>query len=174
MAHAICLKANNPSCEPIRALWAEFGRFEPVPSMAALNYPPHLTLAIYDSIGEHLLHAAARSVSAIQQQPIQLRFNRVAFFEHPRLVFWAAPDRSEPLYRAHQEVHRHIKPSLCRDHYQPGTWVPHCTLATEVRDADRQNTIAFSRAPFEPFEVIFDTIDCVEFPPVRVTEELLF
>jgi hypothetical protein len=52
--------------------------------------------------------------------------------------------------------------------------VPHCTLATEVRGADKQNAIVFACAPFEPFEVVFDTVDCVEFPPVRVIEELRF
>lgn len=142
--------------------------------MAALNYPPHITLAIYDHVDEFVLRAAARSVRALQQQPLRLRFNRVAFFEQPKLVFWAAPDRSEPLCRAHEEIHRHIEPSLCCHHYQPGTWVAHCTLATEVRDTDKQDAITFARAPFEPFEVVFDTVDCVEYPPVRVIEEMRF
>jgi integrase/recombinase XerD len=50
MAYAISLKTVNDTAHPIRALWEEVARFESRPSMVALDYPPHLTLAVYDEI----------------------------------------------------------------------------------------------------------------------------
>jgi hypothetical protein len=52
MAFAINLTARSLAGARIRDLWNEFGVCKPVPSMAALNHPPHITLAIYNNIDE--------------------------------------------------------------------------------------------------------------------------
>jgi 2'-5' RNA ligase len=138
--------------------------------MAALNHPPHVTLAVYDSIPEDRLSEALRSVFGVHP-PVRLRFTKLAFFEMPELVFWAAPDKSEPLLRAHSAIHELIDPRLCRSHYQPGIWVPHCTLATQVSTDCKERAIALAAEAIEPFEVLFDTAECVAFYPIRTIEE---
>ena len=50
MAFAISLKATNDTADPIRELWEEVAQLESRPSIAALDYLPHLTLAVYDDI----------------------------------------------------------------------------------------------------------------------------
>jgi hypothetical protein len=52
MAFAINVTARGLAGARISELWNQFGVFEPVPSMAALNHPPHITLAIYNSIDD--------------------------------------------------------------------------------------------------------------------------
>jgi hypothetical protein len=101
MAHAICLKAYNSSGDPIRTLWAEFGRFEPTSSMAALNYPPHITLAIYDGVDEFVLCAATAAATTLQPRCI-LRATESRLVVGTRSVRTAmsrAPGGSPP-YRA--------------------------------------------------------------------------
>ncbi len=171
MAFGISIKAPGHGGVTVRELWKQFGRFEAVPSMSGLEYPPHLTLAVYDAIAEQQLRAALRAVF-LDSPGIRLRFSRIAVFDAPRPVFWAAPDDHEALARAHAAVHRALPVKLCREYYRPGCWIPHCTLATAVR-ADRiDEAKAFAAGGFEPFEVEFSVADCVEFYPVRVIDEV--
>jgi 2'-5' RNA ligase len=156
---------------PVRAYWERFARFEAAPSMAALSYPPHVTLAVYERIREHQLRDALHR-AFVGQGPISLRFRKLSRFEEPRLVFWAAADPCEPLRLAHAEIHRAIDPALCEAHYRPTNWVPHCTLAINVTDVGKTGALALADAPIEAFQVTFDWADCVEFYPVRIIEEL--
>jgi hypothetical protein len=55
--------------------------------------------------------------------------------------------------------------------YQPGVWVPHCTLATQVTADNKEEAIALAAETIEPFEVLFDKAECVEFYPIRIIEE---
>jgi 2'-5' RNA ligase len=169
MAFAININASGGTGARIRDYWAKFGRLEPLPSMAALDYPPHVTLAIYDTIPAGKLQETSR-VAFRGCPPVRLRFDKLAYFEHPQLVFWAAPEPSGSLLRVHAAVHGLIDPSLCREHYRPGQWVPHCTLATNVSPNYRQEALALASKGIEPFDVVFDRADCVEFTPVRIIE----
>src|SRR5215469_4711201 len=99
--------------------------------MVALDYPPHVTLAIYDNVSTGELRRTLRAVFG-GCASIRLRFDRLAYFKRPQLVFWAAPEPSKSLRDVHAAIHGLIDPSLCREHYRPGAWAPHCTLATDI------------------------------------------
>jgi hypothetical protein len=169
MAAAICLKAVNASAGPVRALWDEVARFESRPSMTGLGYPPHLTLAIYDHLPADQLKSVLREAFA-GFPALRLTFTRLRVFEEP-LVLWADPALSPDLAAAHRRVHARLDPLLCRPHYRPGAWVPHCTLGTQISTAGREDAIAFAARPIRPFEVVFDVADCVSFPPVSILGE---
>jgi 2'-5' RNA ligase len=149
MAFAISLRAGNDTTGPIRALWEEVARFESRPSMATLNYPPHLTLALYDDIPLVRLRAGLRE--AFTGMPaLRLTFTRLRFFDDP-LVLWAEPSLSAALATAHARVHACVDPRLCHPHYRPGAWVPHCTLGTEILAKHREEAIAFVSRPILAF-----------------------
>ncbi|HYP37144.1 MAG TPA: 2'-5' RNA ligase family protein [Stellaceae bacterium] len=170
MAFGIGITAPGETGWRLREYWSKFSRFERAPSMVALDHPPHVTLAVYDSIPERQLSEVLRSVFGVHP-PLRLRFNKLAFFEMPELVFWAAPEQSEQLLHAHSAIHELIDPWLCRSHYQPGVWVPHCTLATQVTAGNKEEAIALAAGTIEPFEVLFDKAECVEFYPIRTIDE---
>jgi 2'-5' RNA ligase len=169
VSYAITVAAPGGAGAAVRALWDKFGRLERAPSMAALAYPPHLTLAIYERIDEARLLDALRRVFG-GHDPFTLRFIRCALFQSPKLVVWADPEPCDRLARVHAAIHELIDPSLCHPHYQPGHWVPHCTLATDIADAARDEAVARVKAPLAPFSVTFGSADCVRFPPVTVLE----
>jgi 2'-5' RNA ligase len=171
MAYAISIKSAAPTALRLVRYWDTFGALEASPSMAALGYPPHVTLAVYDEGHQEKLRLALRNVF-VDRPPIELKFRRLAFFDTPKFIVWAAPDRSAALKDVHAAIHRQLGSSGCRLHYQPSAWTPHCTLATNVTLENRLRAIAMATAPIEPFEVIFDCADCVEFSPVRVLEEV--
>jgi 2'-5' RNA ligase len=169
MAFAISLKVVNDTADPIRALWEEVAQFESHPSMAALAYPPHLTLAVYDNLPSVQVSDALRK-AFVGRSAHRLTFTRLHFFDDP-LVLWAEPSPSADLASAHARVHACINPRLCHSHYRPGSWVPHCTLGTAILAQHREDAIAFAARPIAPFEVVFDVADCVSFAPVVVIAE---
>lgn len=137
--------------------------------MEALRYPPHITLAVYDEISEDRLSNAMTSV--FDGRPaLRLTFQKIRYFEKPRLVFWAEPQDSKRLQDIHAAVHDIVDPAICHPHYQLGNWIPHCTLATAVTARNRHAAFALASQELEPFEVVFDRVDCLEFLPVRIID----
>jgi 2'-5' RNA ligase len=170
MPFAIGIKADNDTARPIRALWDEVGRLEPTPTMIGMGYPPHVTLAIYDQLDE--AKAVAALDAAFARIPaIRLTFGAIDWFENDPLVLWAVPGAHGLLQQAHAAVHRMIGPMLCRPHYRPGHWVPHCTLGTAIPHDRRDEARAMTQRVVAPFEVTFDTADVVRFLPVEVIRE---
>jgi 2'-5' RNA ligase len=170
MTCAISLKAVNRTADPIRALWDQVALYEGVPSMAALDYPPHITLAVYLDIDPDLLKGALRRVF-MEGQAQRLTFTHLRFFDNDPLVLWADPLPSPTLALAHATIHTCIDPAKCHPHYRPGAWIPHCTLGTQIKEEHRAEAIAFTTRSIESFDVLFDVADCVSFPPVAVIEE---
>lgn len=171
MSGAVVLASTNESGERIRRLWDRIGAFEDMPSMSSLGYRPHITLAVYEEIDARELSEAVHSVFGTARS-VRVVFDRIRYFDSSPLVLWASPKDSSRLAELHAVLHGRIDPALCHRHYRPGHWVPHCTLATRVLDEKREEALAFAATPLEPFEVVFDSADCVDFPPVRIIESV--
>ena len=170
MALAINIRADHASATEIERLWDQVAAFEDAPSMRALGYRPHLTFAIYDDVDESTAREAMQR-AAIGQTQLRITFSRIRWFEGPPLVLWAEPSRDEALARMHASIYAAIDPASCRPHYRPDAWTPHCTLGMRIADARRNDAIAFARSFDRSIEVLFDVVDCVAFPPVRVIAE---
>jgi 2'-5' RNA ligase len=170
MTFAISLKAVNTTADPIRALWDKVSLFGSGPSMVTLNYPPHITLAVYDDIDPDVLKAVLQRGFA-EAPALLLTFTRLCFFDSDPLVLWADPSPSPALAEAYSAIHACIDPAKCHPHYRPGAWIPHCTLGTQIKEEHRADAIAFTARSIETFDVLFDVADCVSFPPVAVLDE---
>jgi 2'-5' RNA ligase len=172
MAIAINLRADDASAGEVERLWDQVAAFEDEPSMRALGYRPHLTFAIYDSPeieAKTAWEAMLRAVNSDAQ--LRIAFKRIRWFSGPPLVLWAEPTSDPALARWHAAIGEAIDPAHCRPHYRPGAWTPHCTLGTRIADAKRDDAIAFARSFDQDITVLFDVVDCVTFPPVRVIAE---
>ena len=172
MALAINIRADNGSANEIERVWDEVAFFEDEPSMRTLGYRPHLTFAIYDApeIEEKTAwEALLRATIGGAQLPI--KFKRIRWFEGPPLVLWAEPEVSQTLAKWHASVSADINPAYCRPHYRPGVWTPHCTLGARIADRRSNDAIAFAQSFNRTVEVIFDVVDCVVFPPLRVVAQ---
>jgi 2'-5' RNA ligase len=172
MALAINIRADNASASEVERLWNQIAIFEDEPSMRALGYRPHFTFAIYDSpeIGEKAASEAMLRAMVGEAQ-LRIEFRRIRWFVGRPLVLWAEPTANEALARWHASISAAIDPAHCRPHYRPGAWTPHCTLGTRITDKKRDDAIAFARSFDRSITVLFDVVDCVTFPPVRVVAE---
>ncbi|MCM5554145.1 2'-5' RNA ligase family protein [Pleomorphomonas sp. NRK KF1] len=166
MPYAITLKCLNDTAAPILKLWDEASAFEASASMAALDYPPHLTLAVFPDHPGRVVDALDEVFAA--QSMLTIAFDGIACFDNDLLVLWARPRPNDALMALHQRLHRHIDPALCDPHYREGNWTPHCSLATKVPPAEAKAAMAWARQKRLDLQVEFDTADLVEFLPVRV------
>ncbi|NPU15080.1 2'-5' RNA ligase family protein [Bradyrhizobium sp. 83002] len=172
MAIALNIRSDHVSAGYIERLWDQVAAFEDEPSMRGLGYRPHFTLAIYDAPEIDVETASRVMRAAVEAAPaLQLEFNRINWFSTPRFVLWAEPEMNEGLLKWHAAIAAAIDPALCRQHYRPSVWVPHCTLGTRILDARRDDAMAFARSFDRRLTVVFDVIDCVVFPPVRIVAE---
>jgi 2'-5' RNA ligase len=172
MAFSLNLRISEASAHAITTLWDEVSAFEDVASMRGLNYPPHFTFAIYDSdeVSEQLARRAIKR-AAIGETELLITFNSICTFPGPPLILWAAPEPREPLDRIHKAIHATIDPMLCRPYYRPQSWTPHCTLGMRIREERRGDALAFVDSFRGGIKVAFDVIDCMAFPPLRLTAE---
>jgi 2'-5' RNA ligase len=172
MGFSLNIKINGASAPAVTALWDRVGAFEDLPSMRALSYPPHFTFAIYDTndVSEELRMAAMERATTGECE-VRLTFNRIRTFAGPPLVLWAVPEPQDALMRMHEAVHSVIDPALCRPYYRSRVWVPHCTLAMAIRADRHDDAMAFAAVFRGSIEAIFDTVECVTFPPLRVIAE---
>lgn len=172
MAIAINVRADNDSASEVEQLWDEIAAFEDKPSMRALGYRPHFTLAIYDSpaIAEDTARQTMLRV-AMSEAQLRVEFRCIRWFEGPPLVLWMEPVDDAVLRRWHASISAAIDPAYCRLHYRPGHWAAHCTLGTRIIDGKRDDAIAFARSFSRKTTVLFDVADCVVFPPARVVAE---
>ena len=139
--------------------------------MASLNYPPHMTLSIYDDIDPDTLCSVLESAAA-GLPLISARFERLDAFVTPSaVVIWAAPILGPEVFSLHERIHSLIEPGICRPNYRPGSWVPHCSLAAAIELSRKDEALDAANRPIEPFEVVFDYADCVSFLPVQVLRE---
>jgi 2'-5' RNA ligase len=139
--------------------------------MARLGYPPHVTLAIYDvdAVREAEVRAALDQANQ-NLLAITLTFDAIRTFDGSPMVLWASPRPNTILLDVHGAIHSVIDPVHCRPHYRPGAWVPHCTLATSVRNDRRDAALSFATAFRKEMEVTFDALDCIRFPPLAPFE----
>jgi 2'-5' RNA ligase len=172
MALAINIRTDNASASEVERLWDQVAAFEDEPSMRALGYRPHITFAIYDSpeIDEKTAWEALLR-AAVGEAQLRIQFRRIRWFVGPPFVLWAEPAANAVLARWHASVSATIDPAHCRFHYRPGAWTPHCTPGTRITDGRREDAIAFARSFNLSITVLFDVLDCVVFPPVRVVAE---
>lgn len=171
MAFAINVRSDNDSSNGIRSLWERCGTLEASPSMSAMQYPPHITLAVYDEIDLTDLYSGFDA--ALQNLGrMTIRFESLGYFEAPNaIVIWAAPVVPEEFSAAHASIHSNINVDLCRKNYRPGFWTPHCSLATSIDLAKKKDALAVVDQSIDPVEVTFDAADCASFMPVRVLRE---
>ncbi len=100
MAYAINLRSENGSARSLESLWDEASQFESMPSMRATNYPPHITLAVYDDISLEHLYAGAKAASTLLKS-VCVKFQALSYFEAPHALILSAVPSLPPSIPQH-------------------------------------------------------------------------
>lgn len=171
MPYAVVLKCTDETATPVLDLWREASRFESTPSMRALNYPPHLTFAVYEDIAVSSLVAAAQKAFA-NAPPLSVEFSGIGHFPNEMLVLWARPVDDRVLRQIQRVIHDEIDPALCHEHSRPDHWQPHCTIAMKIPANAAEEALRWAGATPAQFTLTFDVVDCIRFPPIEIIREV--
>jgi 2'-5' RNA ligase len=138
---------------------------------APMTQPPHVTIAGYENhISERDI--AGELASFVRDlRAVTVKISSIGVFgdEGHGFVVFLAPVCSDGLLTLHRAFHRqfdHLSDS-CVEHYRPGNWVPHITVAANLDRAGVAPVVAGWIADWAPFRARLGSIALVEHPPAR-------
>jgi 2'-5' RNA ligase len=169
MPYAITLRLDALAERRIRRLWDALARRGISASMPRLGYRPHVTLGVYDAMAPEAV-APLLAEFARKCLPLATDFTGLRSFPGSAPVLWAEPAPSTGLRAAHSLLHD-VVGADCHEHYRPGSWIPHCTLAQGLDQDGLRAATAALQPLWEDFPARFDGLDLVAFSPVEILWE---
>ena len=167
MPYAVVLYFNKHSEKFIRDIWNKLSENGIPSEIHHAGIRPHITLAIFDELTCQPCDSEL-SRFAPQSAQLHLNFTHLGFFTQPEKVLFLAPTPTSELLDFHARIHQLL------DHqtngpwslYQPGKWVPHCTLALDLDQVMLEKATALCGQIELPVELHATQIGVVEFLPV--------
>jgi 2'-5' RNA ligase len=151
MAYGIGLVFDPHTEAHIRAVWCRLASQGFTTPLARPGCLPHVSLILSETLR---IDELARDLEGLGDFPrrLEVRVSHVGVFTEPEIVLFYGLTPSDGLLRVHADVARIYRrwSSAIMARTQPGVWVPHCTLATQVeagRLADAITTAATLALP---------------------------
>ena len=164
MPYAVELALDAAPAAAVRRVWREMDDAG-IGYMARSGVRPHVTFGIWDTLEPDA--GAELTAFAAETAPVRLTFASMGSF--PGVAVFLAPTVTAELLDLHAGFHRRFG-SLGRgscEHYRPGRWVPHCTLAADLEPDQLGRALAIAgRVPL-PLECRLVEVGIVQFRPVR-------
>ena len=166
MPYTFELALDPASAAVVRQAWQELDDAG-IGYVARLGVRPHVSRGIWESLDHGRAEAELRRFAGATSE-IGLTFASMGLF--PGVAVFLAPTVTVALLELHAaDFHRRFAQlgQGAWGHYQPGIWVPHCTLATNLALDRFGDALAIAgRAPL-PLESRLVEAGIVEFRPVK-------
>jgi hypothetical protein len=157
MPSALTLALDEEGQDLIEALWEVLDGLGIGDPWRRLDHPPHLTLAV---VAEEVEEA-----DLALPVPRSLLLTHLGLFTTPSQVLFLAPLVTPELLEAQARAVAALGGFTLLDHWRPGAWVPHVTLAHLVFGARDLHSFG----PIDlPVEVGIAAVELVTFPPAWV------
>ena len=173
MAYAVVIYFDEISEQPILNIWREL---EKKNVTQAKNNPvirPHITLAIYDSFN---CIECEKEIRQFADNSGLLIVNAAHFgiFPHVYPVIFIAPAPNRELMNFQKRIHHTLKNNAdgSWEMYQPGNWVPHITLVTDIEKKNLPAALEICMKIQLPFKLKTTQIGVVKFEPVKQLFEI--
>jgi 2'-5' RNA ligase len=132
MALAVCLLFDRRTDRALRALWDRLEELG-VPTLASHTHGrhvPHLSYAVIHDGDADAVLPAVRTLP--DGGPVALRFDGLGMFRRGRS--WLVPAVASEIVRRQEAVVAAVRATGAElhRHYDPGAWMPHCTVAPRV------------------------------------------
>lgn len=134
---AIELYLDEASDTSVRSLWASIDALG-VRSLGAAseaNHQPHVSLAVFAEVDlSGLVTALEPALASCPGLPLTL--GSLGFFVGAESVAFLGVTPTKPLLETHRKVHSALVGVVEESWpiYEPGSWVPHCTIAMNPDD----------------------------------------
>ena len=168
MPYAIVLYFDKSSENKIQEIWDTLADAGITNEFQALNIRPHITLAIYDELHcQPCDNKLARFAN--QANHLHMTFSHIGAFLQPEKVIFLSPTPTKALINFQASVHKHIVEDTHNpwEMYLPDKWVPHCTLALNLKEAQMNKVMSICTDIHLPIEMYANQIGAVEFLPMK-------
>ncbi len=172
MTYAISLRPDSGPSQAVDGVWRRLAAAGVADDMLALNYGPHVTLAVYDELDENEAAAVIKNIAARYSSPL-VSISSLGIFPAEKSVLWAGPTPDKTLLELHADLHRELA-AKCHPHYLPGAWVPHFTLAGYLTSSALAEALAMLAPAWQTVSGRFVRLELVSFPPVEVLQGAQF
>jgi 2'-5' RNA ligase len=165
MPYALELALDDPAAGAVRRAWRELADAG-ITYMARSGARPHVSLGIWDTI-DGVAFEAELARFAAETAPLPITLASVGRFSAG--VVYLAPVVTAALIDVHADARRRFARHGAAPwrHYDPGVWVPHCTLALDLTGEQLGTALQIAgRAPL-PIEGRLVEVGIVEFRPVK-------
>lgn len=174
MRYAIELVLNEPATRTLREVKERLTTV--VPGMRPLDpaSDPHVTLGACNALD---IEACGAMLSGmVLAPPLSCRFDSLGIFATDPAVLFAAPVVTLALLELHLGFHDRFQSVATGQsaYYQPGHWVPHCTLADRVPPTLVPDAVATAQKLRLPVVSEFSGIRIIEIPAARILGEVAF
>ena len=168
MQLAVQLDLDPTTSSAIDRISAELEHHDGLETVRQIGDVPHLSLAIYDDFPPAELAAKVAGFAATLT-PVPLRLANIGIFTGIRSVLFLGLVVTEPLLALHRECHRILSPfrSRCSEHFRPGAWIPHVTLAMNVTPDTVPACVGAVAANWTPADATLDAVRLIRFRPVE-------
>jgi hypothetical protein len=129
VALAVCLLFDHRSDCALRRLWARLEEHN-VPSLRSHTHGRHVPHVSYAVLRTWDLDAVRAALSRLDEGgPVDLSFDAVGLFRRGRA--WLLPGVPSDLVARQERTVSAVLATAAElhKHYQPGVWIPHCSLA---------------------------------------------
>ena len=157
MPTGLTLALDEAGRDQIESLWEVLDGLGIGDPLQRLGHPPHLTLAVVAETVE--------AVDLVIPVPASVLLTHLGLFTTPAQVLFLALLVTPELLAAQARAVVALEGYTLLDHWRPGGWVPHMTLAHRVFGASDLQSFG----PIHlPLTVGIAAVELVTFPPTRI------
>jgi hypothetical protein len=169
MALAVCLLFDAHTEHTIRRLWRRLEN-DGVPTLLSHTHGRHVPHLSYAVLRSFELGKVADALALLPDEgPMTLHFDAIGMFRRSRT--WLVPSVTSDIARRQERVVEAVESTGAdlHQHYRPGVWVPHCTLAprTTLERLPAVASVVFDVLPLVTTAdraALIDTSTGVQFP----------
>ncbi|NMB60890.1 MAG: 2'-5' RNA ligase family protein [Chloroflexi bacterium] len=167
MPYAVVFYFDPQKSAPLERVTHELARTKVAPYLHSAEIPPHVTLAIYDDLD---CQPCEKKIAGLAKETrgFDLNFVYLGLFRNESKVVFLGATVTLELLSYHQQIHNLLKKDA--EHpwelYQPGKWVPHCTLATDFSEDKTMQVIRLCGKLQLPIDIRVASMGVVQFEPI--------
>ena len=167
MAYAITLLFDPETEKQLAQFWILFDQAG-IPKKEQPRIRPHITLCIFEEIACADCECRISEIAS-DFGLLTLTLDHLGIFHQQNNVLFIAPTPNAQLLAMQKHVFEEISAFATQPWkmYQPGTWVPHCTLANDLNDADLIRAVTLSLQISLPIEAQIAEIGIIQFDPAK-------
>lgn len=175
MPYAVEMFFDKESDAQIRKIWRSLKESGISSWMEDSGSVPHVTLSVFGELdadeADRRLASFAEKVSGFP-----LVFASIGAFPTDEGVLFLAPVVTGELLRVHNAFHDFFADlrEYQWPYYLPDSWVPHCTLAINIKWEEVHKALEHVIKIYSPLCVEVDRVALVEYHPVKVLKEYGF